>query len=157
MFIITPRLVKPMQANNYPLPTDSFATPNPLSLYFMGNMEGAGKRPVPPAPEPSQPAAPAAAPATPPAAPRSEGTTSTAIALVPAGKPLDEPPPSVRVPPVTTASPPPQPRREPARNTAAAVPTEDTAARIARIEATAARLAQARAAGEPGRTTSGGN
>ncbi|WP_235205820.1 type II and III secretion system protein family protein, partial [Cupriavidus sp. SK-4] len=55
VFIITPRLVKPMQTSNYPLPTDSFSTPNPLSLYFMGNMEGDGKRAPQPAPAPSQP------------------------------------------------------------------------------------------------------
>ncbi|WP_340530645.1 type II and III secretion system protein family protein, partial [Cupriavidus necator] len=62
VFIITPRLVKPMPTTNYPLPTDSFSTPNPLSLYFMGNMEGRGKPAPMPAPAPSQPA-PAAAPA----------------------------------------------------------------------------------------------
>ncbi|MFS8935011.1 type II and III secretion system protein family protein [Cupriavidus taiwanensis] len=156
VFVITPRLVKPMQTNNYPLPTDSFSTPNPLSLYFMGNMEGDGKRPPQPAPAPSQPAAPTAAPAALPAAPRSEGTPATSISAVPTGKPLDGPTPPVREPavsgnPRSVALPVPAA----ARDAAPASPAEDTAARIARIEATAARLAQARAAA--GRTASGGN
>ncbi|MGY2491447.1 type II and III secretion system protein family protein [Cupriavidus sp. CP313] len=151
VFIITPRLVKPMQTNNYPLPTDSFSTPNPLSLYFMGNMEGSGKRPPQPAPAPSQPAAPAAAPATPPTAPRSEGTPGTSVSAVPNGKPLDEPAPATREPVVAASTRPALPAP------AAAPPAEDTTERIARIEATAARLAQARAAATAGRTASGGN
>ncbi len=151
VFIITPRLVKPMQNNNYPLPTDSFSTPNPLSLYFMGNMEGDGKRAPQPAPAPSQPAAPAAAPATPPTAPRSEGTPNTSVSAVPNGKPLDEPAPATREP-VAGAS-----KRPALPAPAAAPPAEDNTARIARIEATAARLAQARAATTAGRTASGGN
>ncbi|WP_354674971.1 type II and III secretion system protein family protein [Cupriavidus alkaliphilus] len=161
VFIITPRLVKPMQTSNYPLPTDSFSTPNPLSLYFMGNMEGDGKRPTQPAPAPSQPAAPAAVPAAPPAAPRSEGAPATAVSAVPTGRPLDEPAPAA--PPAAAARPQPSlpaptaPTRNSAAATVATVPTEDTAARIARIEATAARLAQARAAASAGRTASGGN
>ncbi|SPA39678.1 pilus assembly secretion protein [Cupriavidus taiwanensis] len=159
VFIITPRLVKPMQTSNYPLPTDSFSTPNPLSLYFMGNMEGDGKRPTQPAPAPSQPAAPAAVPAAPPAAPRSEGAPATAVSAVPTGRPLDEPAPAAS-PAAAAASPrPSQPApAAPARSSAVApAPAEDTAARIARIEATAARLAQARAAASAGRTSSGGN
>ncbi|SPC06895.1 type II and III secretion system protein family protein [Cupriavidus taiwanensis] len=161
VFIITPRLVKPMQTNNYPLPTDSFSAPNPLSLYFMGNMEGDGKRPTQPAPAPSQPAAPAAVPAAPPAAPRSEGAPTTAVSAVPTGRPLDEPTPAAPPAPAA-ASPRPSPPAPaaPARSSAVApAPAEDAAARIARIEATAARLAQARtaAAGTTGRTASGGN
>ncbi|MGX6567864.1 type II and III secretion system protein family protein [Cupriavidus necator] len=157
VFIITPRLVKPMQTSNYPLPTDSFSTPNPLSLYFMGNMEGSGKRPPQPAPAPSQPAAPAAAPVAPPTAPRSEGAPGTSVSAVPNGKPLDEPVPAAREPAAATNTRPVLPAPAPARNTAAAPPAEDTTARIARIEATAARLAQARAAATAGRTASGGN
>ncbi|QQX85068.1 type II and III secretion system protein family protein [Cupriavidus necator] len=157
VFIITPRLVKPMQNNNYPLPTDSFSTPNPLSLYLMGNMEGDGKRVPQPAPEPSQPAAPAAAPATPPTAPRSEGTPNTSVSAVPNGKPLDGPAPATREPVAVAGKRPALPAPAPASNTAAAPAAEDTTARIARIEATAARLAQARAAATAGRTASGGN
>ncbi|WP_454734927.1 type II and III secretion system protein family protein [Cupriavidus necator] len=158
VFVITPRLVKPMPTTNYPLPTDSFSTPNPLSLYFMGNMEGRGK-PVPmPAPAPSQPA-PAAAPATAPSAPRSEAAPGTSVSMgpVPMGRPLDEP----AAPAAATAMLPvadvPTPAEAPARSIAAAPPADDTAARIARIEATAARLAQARAAGTGSRNASGGN
>ncbi|CAJ91865.1 Flp pilus assembly protein secretin [Cupriavidus necator] len=157
VFVITPRLVKPMQTSNYPLPTDSFSTPNPLSLYFMGNMEGSGKRQPQPVPAPSQPAAPAAAPATPPTAPRSEGAPGTSVSAVPNGKPLDEPAPAAPEPAPAASTRPALPAPAPARNTAAAPPAEDTTARIARIEATAARLAQARAAATAGRTASGGN
>ncbi|SCB13241.1 type II and III secretion system protein family protein [Cupriavidus alkaliphilus] len=158
VFIITPRLVKPMQTSNYPLPTDSFSTPNPLSLYFMGNMEGSGK-PVPaPAPAPSQPAAPAAAPATAPAAPRSEAApTSVSMGPLPNGRPLNEPAAPAAAP-LAVAAALNQARTAPAA--AAAPPAEDTAARIARIEATAARLAQARTAttaSPAGRNASGGN
>ncbi|WP_042884396.1 type II and III secretion system protein family protein [Cupriavidus necator] len=163
VFVITPRLVKPMQTNNYPLPTDSFSTPNPLSLYFMGNMEGRGK-PMPlPAPAPSQPAAPAATPTTAPSAPRSETATGTSVSMgpVPKGRPLDEPAAPAATPAAATAMPPaanaPAPAQPPARSIVAAPPAEDTAARIARIEATAARLAQARATGTDSRTASGGN
>jgi len=162
VFVITPRLVKPMQTNNYPLPTDSFSTPNPLSLYFMGNMEGSGKPAPQPAPAPSQPAAPAAAPVTPPTAPRSEGTP-TSVSMVPTGRPLDPPATagSSGAQAAATAMPrssgAPEPAQPAARIIAAAPPAEDTAARIARIEATAARLAQARATGTATRTAAGGN
>ncbi|WP_432259416.1 type II and III secretion system protein family protein [Cupriavidus sp. TMH.W2] len=157
VFIITPRLVKPMQTNNYPLPTDSFSTPNPLSLYFMGNMEGDGKRAPQPAPAPSQPAAPAAAPASTAPAPRSESTPGTSVSAVPTGKPLDEPAPAAREPAAAASTYPALPAPSPDRSTAAAPPADDSAARIARIEATAARLAQARAAGTNGRNASGAN
>jgi pilus assembly protein CpaC len=161
VFIITPRLVKPMATNNYPLPTDSFATPDPFSLYFMGNLEGHRNAPPAPAPAPSQPAAPApaAAPATAPSAPRSEATPVTSMSVTPTGRPLDEPP-AVATPAPTPATPPaptpaspqpaaaaPKPADAPVRNVAALPPPEDSSARIARIEATAARLAQARATG----------
>lgn len=162
VFVITPRLVKPMPTTNYPLPTDSFSTPNPLSLYFMGNMEGRGKPAPMPAPAPSQPA-PAAAPATAPSAPRSEAAPGTSVSMgpVPMGRPLDEPAAPAAAPAAATAMLPvadvPTPAEAPARSIAAAPPAEDTAARIARIEATAARLAQARAAGTGSRNASGGN
>ncbi|MNM97910.1 Type II secretion system protein D precursor [compost metagenome] len=155
VFVITPRLVKPMQTNNYPLPTDSFSTPNPLSLYFMGNMEGSGKPAPLPAPAPSQPAAPAAAPATTPTSPRTEGAPATSISMVPTGRPLDETPAAAV--PATAVAAAPTPSAAPVRSTAALPPPEDTAARIARIEATAARLALARATGTAAGATSGGN
>jgi pilus assembly protein CpaC len=158
VFIITPRLVKPMQGNNYPLPTDSFSTPNEASLYFMGNMEGHGKQaPQPtPAPAPSQPAAPATAPAAVPSAPRSEASPVTPT--VPVGKLLDEPAPSapsVSPAPVSTTGP--RAPQVPVRSTAATTPVEDNSARVARIEATAARLAQARTPAAASPSTSGSN
>jgi pilus assembly protein CpaC len=39
MFVITPRLVKPLPPN-YALPTDSFIEPSPGELYLHGRMEG---------------------------------------------------------------------------------------------------------------------
>jgi len=147
VFIITPRLVKPMANQNYPLPTDGFTTPDPLSLYFMGNMEGRGKPPQQPAPAPSQPAAPATAPAPAPSAPRTETTPGTSVPTVPVGKVLDEPAPSGRASPgAPVAAAGSRPPRATATGTAPTVTVEDHSARVARIEATAQRLAQARAA-----------
>ncbi|MFC4519346.1 type II and III secretion system protein family protein [Cupriavidus pinatubonensis] len=169
VFIITPRLVKPMATNNYPLPTDSFTTPDPFSLYFMGNMEGHRNMPPAPAPAPSQPA-PAAAPAPAPSAPRSEATQATSISAMPEGRPLEEPStvaaPSAATPPAPVPAAPassrpaataPKAPEAAARSVAALPPPEDSAARIARIEATAARLAQARSAGSAGGTPSDSN
>ena len=62
LFVVTPRLVKPLPAN-YPLPTDSFGPSIPGEVYLNGNMEG--HPPVQPVNNP----APAAAPAMPSAAP----------------------------------------------------------------------------------------
>ena len=39
MFVITPRLVKPLPAN-YALPTDNFIEPSPADLYLNGKLEG---------------------------------------------------------------------------------------------------------------------
>ncbi|MGO4808935.1 type II and III secretion system protein family protein [Cupriavidus sp. 2MCAB6] len=60
LFVVTPRLVKPLPAN-YPLPTDSFGPSTPGEVYINGNMEGH------PASQPATNPAPAALPA--PAAP----------------------------------------------------------------------------------------
>jgi pilus assembly protein CpaC len=51
MFVITPRLVKPLPPN-VPLPTDAAIEPSPADLYLMGRMEGA-----PPAVQPGIPGA----------------------------------------------------------------------------------------------------
>ncbi|MDF3883903.1 type II and III secretion system protein family protein [Cupriavidus basilensis] len=76
LFVVTPRLVKPLPAN-YPLPTDSFGPSIPGEVYINGNMEGhpasqPANNPAPAAlPAPAAPAAPSAAPTTsiaPPAA-----------------------------------------------------------------------------------------
>jgi pilus assembly protein CpaC len=42
VFIVTPRLVKPLPNGNFPLPTDSFTQPNEADIYATGNMEGRG-------------------------------------------------------------------------------------------------------------------
>ncbi|MDE4916941.1 pilus assembly protein CpaC [Cupriavidus metallidurans] len=160
VFIITPHLVKPMQTQNYPLPTDGFTTPDPLSLYFMGNMEGKGRPAPQPAPAPSQPAAPATAPAPVPSTPRSETgpTTSVPTSPTPIGKLLDEPAPSApAASPAPVATVGPRPPQGPARDLVAATPPEDNSARVARIEATALRLAQARAAAATTPGTTGSN
>lgn len=46
MFVITPRLVKPLEPN-YILPTDSYTPPNRSELYFGTKLEGAGHEDVP--------------------------------------------------------------------------------------------------------------
>lgn len=64
LFVVTPRLVKPLPTN-YPLPTDTFGPPINGEVYINGNMEGHPVRPapanVPPSPTTSLPA-PAATP-----------------------------------------------------------------------------------------------
>jgi len=143
VFIITAHLVKPTQtASNYPLPTDSFKTPNEADVILMGNMEGRGaagnakavpstQAPAAPAPAPAQQApAPAAAPASAPmreptqapresAAIRDERTITQAVPI-----------------PATVTAPLPEPHAG-----VAAAPTDELAARVARIEAAAAQLA----------------
>jgi pilus assembly protein CpaC len=66
VFVVTPRLVKPLPAN-YPLPTDTFGPTTPGEVYLNGNMEGHPARPAPAA-MPAPAAAPAAAPMTAPSA-----------------------------------------------------------------------------------------
>lgn len=153
VILITPHLVQPMQSASYPLPTDSFSTPDELSVYMTGNMEGSGGKtraakpataPQAPAPAPAAPSAPSApssqapAPAMPapqaPAAPAPRAQVSTV--------PLKQPVPEAPVTPAATAP----------STDAAQAPADDTAARIARIEATAARLAQAGANGSTPQT-----
>jgi pilus assembly protein CpaC len=61
VFVITPRLVKPLPAD-YRLPTDDYIQPSRSDLFLMGRMEGTP--PAPAAPTPAEPVAPVA-PATP--------------------------------------------------------------------------------------------
>jgi len=57
MFVITPRLVKPLDAN-YILPTDGFVPPSRGEFYFGNKLEGSGHQEVPPdRPAPAQPVA----------------------------------------------------------------------------------------------------
>lgn len=152
VIVITPRLVQPMQAASVPLPTDSFSTPSDLAVYMTGNMEGSGNKtrtakpagaaatPAAPAPAPKMPAqapssqAPVPAPAAPaPVAPAAPARTelSTVAPTQPANDAPETPAPVAETAPTPTVTP-------------APAPTDDNAARVARIEATAARLAQAR-------------
>ncbi|CAG9179343.1 type II and III secretion system protein family protein [Cupriavidus pampae] len=61
MFVVTPRLVKPLPAN-YPLPTDSFGPVTPGEVFINGNMEGHPRTPPMVVPPPAQ--MPTAAPTT---------------------------------------------------------------------------------------------
>lgn len=135
VFIITPHLVQPMTTASYPLPTDSFGRPNELTTFFLGNMEGK-PRPAAPAaaPAPARAPAPAAAPMP---APAPASGMSEVPAIVPRAAESPEPRPA-----------PSQPTPQPLALPAAATPPQpdDAPARIARIEATAARLERDRAA-----------
>ncbi|WP_175916227.1 MULTISPECIES: type II and III secretion system protein family protein [unclassified Burkholderia] len=147
IFVITPHLVRPLQTADLPLPTDSFSKPNEADVYATGNMEGrkgvrkAGAQPASgamnapqtPAPAPApQSAAPAAAlpaprapqPAEAPAPVPAQPEKPAAAAAAAAGAVNVEPVPAVPLRP--------QPQADAA-----------SAARIARIEAAAARLAAA--------------
>jgi len=156
IFVITPHLVKPLQTADVPLPTDSFSKPNEIDVYATGNMEGRGgvRKPgaQPASGAAAAPQTPAQAPAPAPV-PQSEAPAGPAAAL-----------PAPRAPQGTDAQPPvpAEPQKTPApAPVAAAVPQHDTAnaARIARIEAAAARLAAAgsdtpaQPAGQPKRRT----
>ncbi len=46
--IATPRLVKPMDMANQPLPTDKYSDPNDFELYLNGKSEGTGREPTKP-------------------------------------------------------------------------------------------------------------
>lgn len=66
LFVVTPRLVKPLPPN-YPMPTDSFGPATNGEVYINGNMEGHPRRPPDNLAPPAVPAAPVppANPATP--------------------------------------------------------------------------------------------
>ncbi|CAB3726759.1 Type 3 secretion system secretin [Paraburkholderia phenoliruptrix] len=130
IFIITPHLVKPLQAvANLPLPTDRLKTPNEADVYLLGNMEGrdpAGSRkPAPPMPAPTPSPAMAPAPSQPQA---------------PAAQPASEPPVSAMVPtPAAIATPLPEPQvSTPAEDSK---PAYEAAAHAAQVEANAAQIA----------------
>ncbi len=136
IFLITPHLVKPLQTADVALPTDSFSKPNEADVYATGNMEGRGgvrKAGAQPMNGPaSAPQAPAQAPSP---APQSDAPAGQDAAL-----------PAPRAPQGTDAQPPvpAEPQKTPAP-VAATAPQPDAAnaARIAHIEAAAARLAAA--------------
>ncbi|RLK44382.1 type II and III secretion system protein family protein [Cupriavidus plantarum] len=61
LFVVTPRLVKPLPAN-YPMPTDSFGPVAPGEVFINGNMEGHPRTPPMLAPQPAPMPAPGSAP-----------------------------------------------------------------------------------------------
>ncbi|RQR33398.1 type II and III secretion system protein family protein [Burkholderia sp. Bp9143] len=154
IFVITPHLVRPLQTADVPLPTDSFSKPNEVDVYATGNMEGrkgvrkTGAQPASgamdapqtpaPAPQSAAPAVPAAALPAPrapqhadaPAPVPAQPEKAAAAAVDAAG--------AVSVEAVPVAQPQPQQQQQPQPQADAA-----SAARIARIEAAAARLAAA--------------
>ena len=139
IFLITPHLVKPLQTADVALPTDSFSKPSEIDVYATGNMEGrrgvrkAGAQPMQPA------NGAAAAPQTPAQAPAPAPAPKSEAPVVPAALPAPRAPQADVQQPV-----PAEPPKAPAP-VAAAAPQPDaaTAARVARIEAAAARLAAA--------------
>ncbi len=159
IFLITPHLVRPLQTADVPLPTDSFSKPNEADVYATGNMEGRkgvreqGTQPANGAADAPRTPAPAPAPAPQSGAP---AASSAALPAPRAPHAADAPAPvpaqpekaaaaaadaagAVRVEPVPTEQLKSAPLTQPQADTA-------SAARIARIEAAAARLAAADAA-----------
>ncbi|MDR5646675.1 type II and III secretion system protein family protein, partial [Burkholderia cenocepacia] len=140
IFLITPHLVKPLQTADVALPTDSFSKPNEVDVYATGNMEGRGGVRKAGA-QPMQPAnGAAAAPQTPAQAPAPAPAPQSEAPVAPAALPAPRAPQDADVQPPVPAEPPKAPAP-----VAAAGPQPDpaTAARVARIEAAAARLAAA--------------
>lgn len=154
IFLITPHLVRPLQTADVPLPTDSFSKPNEVDVYATGNMEGrkgvrkatmqpsSGAAPQTPASAPA-PAPQSAAPVAPAAALPAPRAPQPAQAPAPvpaqpekAGAATAEAAGAVNAEPAPAARPQPQAPAQPQADAAGA-------ARIARIEATAARLAAA--------------
>ncbi|PTB20238.1 secretin [Trinickia symbiotica] len=156
VFVVTPHLVKPLPNSHYPLPTDSFTQPNEADIYATGNMEGRGaarlkkqraasnvpaspstlsptqmdSRALPPLP------APVPAPAPAPAAPN---------AVDDSAMPPRDPAQTSEVPASTISSRelPPLPKETPADRARAPASSsnDEVMARVARIEAAAARIA----------------
>ncbi|WP_175675993.1 type II and III secretion system protein family protein [Burkholderia ambifaria] len=154
IFLITPHLVRPLQTADVPLPTDSFSKPSEIDVYATGNMEGRkgvrkatmqpsnGAAPQTPASAPA-PAPQSAAPVAPAAALPAPRAPQPAQAPAPvpaqpekAGAATAEAAGAVNAEPAPAARPQPQAPAQPQADAAGA-------ARIARIEATAARLAAA--------------
>ncbi len=155
IFLITPHLVKPLQTADVPLPTDSFSKPSEADVYATGNMEGRGgvrkpaAQPANGAPAPDAPQTPVPAPAP---APQSDAPAGPSAALPAPRAPqqADAPSPVPVEPPKAAAAAPAAPDAAgaapaPAQPQAQPQAQADSAgtARIARIEAAAARLAAA--------------
>ncbi|WP_175703467.1 type II and III secretion system protein family protein [Burkholderia ambifaria] len=154
IFLITPHLVRPLQTADVPLPTDSFSKPNEVDVYATGNMEGrkgvrkatmqpsngaAPQTPAPapaPAPQSAAPVAPAAALPAPRAPQPAEAPAPVPAKPEKAGAATAEAAGAVNAEPAPAVRPQPQAPAQPQADAA-------SAARIARIEAAAARLAAA--------------
>jgi pilus assembly protein CpaC len=94
LFIITPRLVKPLPAN-HPLPTDNFKEPTPGEFFLGGKLEGgrdAGKKPGVPVSDAGSDAAPPAK------APTEQATTKVPAEQAPAKATADEAPVATPLP-----------------------------------------------------------
>ncbi|CAE6830290.1 Type 3 secretion system secretin [Paraburkholderia domus] len=147
VFIITPHLVKPLQTADLPLPTDSFSQPNEADVYATGNMEGR---------HPKMRAAPAST--APAASPMPAPASVSPQAPLPTPAPAPQPPAG----PVATALPQPGPQAAaPSADRSRLIPDAapgkaapltdappsaetDQAARAARIESAAARIASSK-------------
>lgn len=157
VFIVTPHLVKPLPNSHYPLPTDSFTKPNEVDVYATGNMEGRGAPRAKDMPQANS--APTTSPVLLPA--QTDSRASPALPA-PAPAPVPAPAPSApnavddsaispRDPAQTSEVPgstissrelPPLPKEAPAEPSKAPISSsDDLAARVARIEAAAARIA----------------
>lgn len=55
IFVVTPRLVKPLAANDVRLPTDRYTDPSRTDLFLKGKMEGPAPAELPPGPAPTSP------------------------------------------------------------------------------------------------------
>ncbi|WP_206995102.1 type II and III secretion system protein family protein [Trinickia mobilis] len=149
VFVVTPHLVKPLPNQNYPLPTDSFTQPNEADVYATGDMEGRGasraKGAAPAGGAPSnsstQPSAPADSQAgVPSPAPVPRAPTAPADAQL---APHDPPPagPAPASPSSRDAAKQQTSAAQPPASQSAPAP-DAQAARVARIEAAAARIAE---------------
>nr|WP_254700059.1 pilus assembly protein N-terminal domain-containing protein [Trinickia violacea] len=152
VFVVTPHLIKPLPNQNYPLPTDSFTQPNEADVYATGDMEGRGASRAksaapasgapgnsstqPPAPAGSQAGVPSPAPV--PRAPTAPADARLAPHDPPHAGPAPASPSSPSSPDTakqqTSAVQPPASQSAPA--------PDAQAARVARIEADAARIAE---------------
>jgi pilus assembly protein CpaC len=152
VFIVTPRLVKPIQTADLPLPTDTFSHAYDADVYATGNMEGRHPPKMQAAPagtapdaSPAPAAAPMNAPAPQPApAPAPQAPAAPAAMALPQSDPLAEARSAARTSPV------PDPARgtsvllaeaPPASPPSAAAAQAAQAARADRIESAAARIA----------------
>src|SRR6266702_8116505 len=139
VFIITPHLVKPLQTADLPLPTDSFSQPNTVDVYATGNMEGRHPKysAAPAGTEPGNAPAPAPVPAPAPAPQAPAAPVSNAL------PPHDtQATSSAPAQPFASGNAAPPQKVEPSAQPVVLNPvTDERAARIARIESAARRIA----------------